>query len=95
MDNECICGGIGVNENDCMFSAQSSSEHDTDHEKENHICVNCPCNYILISYSNLYLNQIYSQITISYTVPTSFTAVNFDYLQNLIRPLSKPNKVYF
>lgn len=86
MDNECVCGGIGTSENDCVFSVHSISGHAEEHEDEEHVCVNCPCNYTLIYYSNFYLNQIYTQISISYTVPTFFTAVNFDYLSNLIRP---------
>lgn len=85
-DNERVCGGIGISENDCVFSVHSISSHDEDHDTETHVCVNCPCNYTLISYSSLYLNQIYTQISISYTIPTFFTAVNFDYLSNLIRP---------
>lgn len=85
IDNECVCGGIGVSENDCVFSIHSESSSAQDHSKE-HVCVNCPCNYILISYSNLYLNKIYTQITISYVILPFFTAVNFDYLLNLIRP---------
>ena len=85
IDNECICGGIGVSENDCVFSIHSESSDSGEHAKE-HICVNCPCNYILISYSIFYLNKIYTQITISYIVSPLFTAVNFDYLLNLIRP---------
>ncbi len=86
IDNECICGGIGVSENDCMFSSHSISGHEGEHENETHVCVSCPCNYTLISYSNLYLGKIYTHITISYIVSPLFAAVNFDYLLNLIRP---------
>jgi hypothetical protein len=86
MDNECICGGIGTSENDCMFSNHSISGHPDDHETETHVCLNCPCNYTLISYTNLYLNKIYTQVSISYTIFTFFNAVNFDYLSSLIRP---------
>ncbi len=85
IDNECICGGIGISENDCVFSIHSETSDSKDHTEE-HVCINCPCNYILISYSNLYLNKIYTQKTISYIVLPIFTAVNFDYLLNLIRP---------
>ncbi len=83
IDNECICGGIGVSENDCIFSNHSETSDNSEHD---HVCINCPCNYILISYSNLYLSKIYTHITISYIVSPLFTAINFDYLLNLIRP---------
>lgn len=85
IDNECICGGIGVSEDNCVFASIPHSNQE-DHHDDKHVCTNCPCNYILISYSNLYLNTIFTHNTMSYIVSPLFTAVNFDYLVNLIRP---------
>lgn len=83
IDNERICGGIGTYEENCIFSTHSNLDTDPN---DNHVCVNCPCNYTLISYSNLYLTKIYTQVSISYIISTFFSAVNYDYPLNIIRP---------
>lgn len=43
LDNESICGEVGMEEKNCFFNF-ISEESDT-----SHICINCPCNTLISS----------------------------------------------
>jgi len=52
MDNENICGAIGGIEVHCFFSATGNDQED------DHVCVQCPCNNMVLWYSPIQINVI-------------------------------------
>jgi len=52
VDNENICGAIGGIEVHCFFSATGNDQED------DHVCVQCPCNNMVLWYSPIQINVI-------------------------------------
>ena len=52
VDNENICGAIGGIEVHCFFSSKGNDQED------DHVCVQCPCNNMVLWYSPIQINVI-------------------------------------
>ncbi|MCB1156725.1 MAG: hypothetical protein H7A25_03155 [Leptospiraceae bacterium] len=88
-DSSIFCGEVGDVEDHCAFSIHNllpDSEHDRDSEECEHICINCPCNFIYFSNVSLYLNKIYTRELLSYRIYDLKDTYFFLYKEKLIRP---------
>lgn len=89
IDNESACGDIGTEEGHCAFAILDNLHEHSDHpadQEHKHICVNCPCNSILIWTLNLDLYKIYTELFISYNTAIFPESNGFEYISYLNRP---------
>ncbi len=90
VDNPSVCGSIGSIENHCLYHISDADHSEKDHTDTDHICVNCPCNFMLAPQVSLAIRLIYIDIHKIYLHIFPIPVPKTIYPETLIRPPRLP-----
>ena len=79
VDNENICGEIGGEETHCFFSLSNN-------ESERHICVQCPCNSMVLASIPVKIQVNYELLYIDSLKIIEFKALPGRFILSFFRP---------